>query len=365
MALNGISTLSTKQARQAAKLAQAEAKRQGKTVAKDGTITGSTDSTKPYYRAARILDKTLLPSVYTNTTVTPQSHSSGLIDGRPWVEVPPIPTYSIAATRSVMNEGDSATFTISTTIISDGTRLYWSNDSDNLTNSRLSPSSSGSVTVNSNAASLTLTVSADSADQSGTQKLRIKLYTDSRRTDLVATSSPDVTVTDTSVFSYFEQQLSGGTYMAFDQTIGNYRVQSIVTNFNGNPIVGSYIRVNGTVIASDWQLSPDGTDNRVGGGVGFHMTRGHTITILNPVTGLSRSGFPKCYDTYASPGLGTNIANDIQAAASKDIIIIGTYDATSVNQDFRNALTNYCGDTGYTNTWISSRISHMFLGKRL
>lgn len=365
MAANGISTLSTKQLKQNAKLAIAEAKRQGKTVATDGTITGTVDSTKPYYRAARILDKTLLPGVYTNNALTTQTHPSGLVDGRPWVEVPPAPTYAVAATRSVMNEGESATFTISTGLVSDGTTLYWSNTSDNLTNSRLTPSASGTVTVNNSSASLTLTVSADSADQSGAQKLRIGLYTDSGRTNLVATSTPDVTVTDTSMFTYFEQQLSGGTWMTFDQTISTYRVQAIVTNFNGTWTHGSYIKVNGTVIASDWQTSPDGTDNSVGGGVGFHMLRGHTITIINPATGLSRSGFPKCYDTYVNSGLGTNIAADIQAAATGDIIIIGTYDATSVNQNFRNALTNYCGDTGYTNTWTATRTSHMFLGKRL
>jgi len=74
-----------KEARQNAKLTIAEAKRQGKVVATDGTITGTTDSTKPYYRTARILDKTLLPTVYIGGTVTTQSHSSGLVDGRPWV----------------------------------------------------------------------------------------------------------------------------------------------------------------------------------------------------------------------------------------------------------------------------------------
>jgi hypothetical protein len=64
MAANGISTLANKQLRQAAKLAKATAKRQGKTVAVDGTITGSTDDTKPYYRAANTLDINLLPTKY-------------------------------------------------------------------------------------------------------------------------------------------------------------------------------------------------------------------------------------------------------------------------------------------------------------
>ena len=89
MAANGISTLATKQARQAAKLAKATAKRQGKTVAVDGTITGSVDATKPYYRAANTLDTTLLPTLYSSNTVvnnvnTVNSVNGVLVAGRPW-----------------------------------------------------------------------------------------------------------------------------------------------------------------------------------------------------------------------------------------------------------------------------------------
>lgn len=363
MSINGISTLSTKQAKQAAKLIEAEAKRQGKTVATDGTVTGSLDETKPYYRLLNVLDTTLLPTVYTDDTVTTQSHVDGLVQGRPWVEVPPTPTYSVAATRSLMNEGDSAVFTISTTRVADGTTLYWANDSDNLTNSRLTPTATGTVTITGGTASLTLTVSADTADQSGVQKLRIKLYTDSGRTVLAATSSPDVTVADTSVFTYFEQQLVGGTYMTFDQTINTHRVQAIVTNFNGNPTTGSYIKINGTLIAGDrFGTAPDGTNTT---GAPFQMTRGHTIVVIDPVTGATRSGWPRGYDTYGDPSLCTNMRNDLAALATGDVVAIGTFDATSCTSDLRYALTTYFGDTAYTNTWSQQRMSHMFLGKRL
>jgi hypothetical protein len=65
MSANGISTLSTKQLKQNAKLNAAATKR-----ATDGRPS--------------TLDKTLLPTVYTNNTVTTQSHPSGLVLGRPW-----------------------------------------------------------------------------------------------------------------------------------------------------------------------------------------------------------------------------------------------------------------------------------------
>ena len=68
MAANGISTLGTKALKQVAKLDIAQAKRQGKTVARDGTITGSIDATKRYFRAANTYDLNLLPTKYVGNT---------------------------------------------------------------------------------------------------------------------------------------------------------------------------------------------------------------------------------------------------------------------------------------------------------
>lgn len=89
MAANNISTLQYKRDRQLAKLAIAEAKRQGKTVAVDGTISGTVDTTKPYYRENNVLDTTLLPTLYAendnNTNnVIDNDNTGGLQTGRPW-----------------------------------------------------------------------------------------------------------------------------------------------------------------------------------------------------------------------------------------------------------------------------------------
>jgi len=84
MALNGISSLSTKEAKQVAKLDIAEAKRQGKTVAGDGTISGAVDANQPYYRVNNIYDITELPTRYSGNTVVDNPNSEGLLQGRPW-----------------------------------------------------------------------------------------------------------------------------------------------------------------------------------------------------------------------------------------------------------------------------------------
>ena len=260
MAANGISTLSTKALRQKGKLDIAQAKRQGKTVARDGTITGVADATKPYARVLNNYALADLPTQYTNNAVTNNANSTGLILGRPW-------------------------------------------------------------------------------------------------------SSTPAGVVDT--LGFFENQLDGGTYMTFNESISGVTVQAITTNFNGNPTNGSYIKINGVLIAGDrFGTAPDGTNTTT---APFQMLRGHTITILDPATATSRSGFPKCYDTYGGVGLAApptaGIANDIKNAAAGDIIVMGTYDATSVSAAMRSAMNTYTGSTS-TNTWSAVRISHMFLAKR-
>jgi hypothetical protein len=164
------------------------------------------------------------------------------------------------------------------------------------------------------------------------------------------------------IYGFFEEQLDGGTYLLFDENIANQHLRFICTNFNGNPAHGSYIQVNGVVIASDWTLAPDGVDNSVNGGVGYRMTRGHTVVAINPATGSIISA--NNYDTYGNPSLCTTIKTLLEALTPGTVVAIGTYDATSCTQDLRDALTTYFGDNAYTNTWASQRISQMFLGKR-
>ncbi len=91
MSANGISSLLTKAERQAAKLDIAQAKRQGKIVADDGTISGDIDPTQPFYRGGNVYDLTSLPNPYdagdntNNVDETP--NTGGLIQGRPWIGV--------------------------------------------------------------------------------------------------------------------------------------------------------------------------------------------------------------------------------------------------------------------------------------
>lgn len=84
MAANGISTLSTKQARQIAKLDIAQAKRRGQIVSNTGVISGSANSSQPFYRTLNTYDLTLLPTQYSGNLVVDNANAGGLINGRPW-----------------------------------------------------------------------------------------------------------------------------------------------------------------------------------------------------------------------------------------------------------------------------------------
>ena len=87
MAANGISTLANKKLRQDAKLAIALAKREGKTVAADGTISGATDTDAVSYRARNTLDISQLPTKYdTDNSLIDNANADGLVTGRPWTE---------------------------------------------------------------------------------------------------------------------------------------------------------------------------------------------------------------------------------------------------------------------------------------
>lgn len=86
MAANGISTLSSKQAKQAAKLTIAEAKRQGKFVAANGAISGTANASQPWARTLSTLDIDLLPTKYSGNVIVDNTKDGNvLVAGRPWV----------------------------------------------------------------------------------------------------------------------------------------------------------------------------------------------------------------------------------------------------------------------------------------
>jgi len=104
----------------------------------------------------------------------------------------PVATYSITPAASSVNEGSSLTFNVATSNVANGTTLYWS-----LNNSTDFATSSGSFTINSNAATFSVTPTADTTTE-GTETFIAYVRTVSTSGTIVATSST-VTINDTSI----------------------------------------------------------------------------------------------------------------------------------------------------------------------
>jgi len=121
MALNGISTLETKELRQIAKLNLASAKRVDE------------NNPRAYY------DINLLPTKYSDNEIVENSHPDGLIAGRPWVEGEPEPSYTLEFRSTIIggeagfepgdiittcNEGDVIWFSIVGTNVPEDETAY-------------------------------------------------------------------------------------------------------------------------------------------------------------------------------------------------------------------------------------------------
>ena len=124
------------------------------------------------------------------------------------------PTYTLSTVGNVtsINEGVELTFNVTTTDVVDGTTLYWfvgSTGSYSLSAGRFSPGAGGSVTVNSNAGTFTVTISADLFTATGTQSYNIFLSTTSPAPTGVG-NTLSITVNDTSQTPTYEVTAVGG-----------------------------------------------------------------------------------------------------------------------------------------------------------
>lgn len=121
----------------------------------------------------------------------------------------------------------------------------------------------------------------------------------------------------------------------------NVRVQS--SNFDGTR--GSFIEVNGVKVASSAEY-----------GVGNLMTTGHTVAIINPVTGTANV---TTYDTYdgSTASMVSDLNNNVDPTS---IVAIASWDATRKDTNLNTALAQF--GSSRTDTWTQSRVSHYFIG---
>ena len=166
----------------------------------------------------------------------------------------PTPTYTITPNVTLINESGttlpvSVTYTITTQWVPNGTTLYWSNNptfpaasGGTSINDILGQVMSGSVTINNNTASFTLTAAADMFSEYAQEQIRINLRTGSTNGTIVATAT-DVYVNDTSQDPYI--------------TVTS-NVASTVKRIEGETIVFTITGSNLNSNTVDWAISGTG-----------------------------------------------------------------------------------------------------------
>ena len=93
------------------------------------------------------------------------------------------------------------------------------------------------------------------------------------------------------------------------------------------------------------------------------MTRGHTVAVFNDST-LELESI-RSYDTYGNvvtPGINQMIA-DLQEVHDYKIVVITSYDATTVNTQLRSYLNSIFRTTSSA-IWVPSRMSHIIVGQK-
>ena len=122
------------------------------------------------------------------------------------------PTYAISEDKTAVNEGETVTFTVTTTNIANGSTITWTTVGTTDNNDFSDNSTAGSVTIQNNTATITRTLSNDLSVGEGAENFQIRLYSGS--TTLALSSS--IAVADTSAATY---NLAGAAAAVEDDTI--------------------------------------------------------------------------------------------------------------------------------------------------
>jgi hypothetical protein len=93
--------------------------------------------------------------------------------------------------------------------------------------------------------------------------------------------------------------------------------------------------------------------------------RGHTLVVLDSYGDVVTAATQyDTWDTGGSPGASTALANALNSVASGNIVVLVVYDASALTAGVRAAINTGYGSTN-SNTWISNRISQIFIGEKI
>jgi hypothetical protein len=93
--------------------------------------------------------------------------------------------------------------------------------------------------------------------------------------------------------------------------------------------------------------------------------RGHNLVVLDSYGDVVTPATQyDTWDTGGAPGARAALAAALNAVASGNIVVLVTYDASGLDAGIRSAINTGYGSTN-SNTWVSGRQSHIFIGIKL
>ena len=240
------------------------------------TADATTEGTESFSLSLRT-GSSVGPVVATSSTVTINDTSLSA------------PTYYVASNLSSINEGATATFAVTTTLVPNGTILYWTVAGSNITTADFTDSLlSNSFVVNSNTATITRTAANDAITE-GSETFVMSIRTGSVAGPVVASSS-SVTIVDSSVFAVnFLIVGGGGGYGGFGGGGGGGVVRSCYGTHTYDYIVP--IGVPQTVIVGAKAIgATNGGDSQFGSVIAYGGGCGATTSTGNGAAGGSGGG---------------------------------------------------------------------------
>lgn len=148
-------------------------------------------------------------------------------------------------------------------------------------------------------------------------------------------------------FTFFE---AFGTTSAIETTqyVSGNKIYAYASTFDVPNIQ------NARVVSNDIEILNEGDGT----------ARGHHLVVLDVLGDLISATRFDTWDTGGAPGARAALAAALGAVASGNIVVLVTYDASGLDAGIRSAINTGYGSTN-TNTWESSRQSHIFIGIKL
>ena len=161
-----------------------------------------------------------------------------------------VPTYYITSSTVTVNEGDTVTFNITTTNISNGTVLYYNIFNTTTSSSDFTGDTSGSVSILNNSASFSVNIKADLTTED-TETFKARLLTGSSTGSVVATSA-SIGINDISRSSP-TYSITPNKDVVYEGELVTFDV--VTTNVDNGTVLSYDIPASNSLITSDTDIN--------------------------------------------------------------------------------------------------------------